>query len=59
MSVFEDQEFELRPEHVKLLRAANITWYEIETGAPANRWQAPLWQLGRLAGCDRHAWLGR
>ena len=32
---FEDQTFELRAEHVKLLRAANVTWYEIETGAPA------------------------
>jgi hypothetical protein len=32
---FEDQEFELRPEHIKLLRAAHVTWYEIEAGAPA------------------------
>lgn len=35
MSAFDDQEFEIRPEHLKLLRAANVTWYEIETGAPA------------------------
>jgi hypothetical protein len=35
MGTHDDQTFELHAEHVKLLRAFNVTWYEIETGAPA------------------------
>jgi S-formylglutathione hydrolase FrmB len=31
----DNQIFELRPEHVTLLRAAYVRWEEIETGAPA------------------------
>lgn len=31
----EPKEFVLTADHLKLLRAANVTWYEIETGAPA------------------------
>lgn len=35
MGTFDDQEFTLTAAHIKLLRAFNVTWYEIETGAPA------------------------
>lgn len=35
MGALDDQTFELLTEHVKLLRAFNVTWYEIETGAPS------------------------
>ena len=29
------KEFTLKPEHIKLLSRATVTWFDIETGAPA------------------------
>lgn len=46
MGAFDDQEFVLLPEHIKLLRAANVTWYEIETGAPAIDGKRPYGESG-------------
>ena len=63
MGAFDDQEFEIRPEHLKLLRAAHVTWYEIETGAPAIDGKRPygnsavaqdvIDEVGELLGWER------
>lgn len=34
MSWIQDTEFDLTTDHIKLLRRANIVWYECEAGAP-------------------------
>lgn len=62
MGSFDDQKFELRPEHVKLLRATHITWYDVETGAPAIDGKRPygnsdvaldvIDEVGRLVGWE-------